>query len=71
MVWNKRQGKYNRLFEKYLQPNPATPLIKVDSEQRKKMRVLTYNIWFENITQDRIEDLIDVICDTDADIVCL
>lgn len=35
------------------------------------MRILTYNIWFENISAERINDVIDVICETDAEIVCL
>ena len=35
------------------------------------MRVLTYNIWFENITQERIDGILRVIDEADAEFVCL
>ena len=35
------------------------------------VRILTYNIWFENITQERITALLEIIKQADADFVCL
>ena len=35
------------------------------------VRILTYNIWFENITQERINGILRVIEEADADFVCL
>ena len=35
------------------------------------VRILTYNIWFENITQERIDCILEVIREADADFVCL
>jgi endonuclease/exonuclease/phosphatase family metal-dependent hydrolase len=35
------------------------------------LRVLSYNIWFEKISETRINALLSVIEDADADIVCL
>lgn len=35
------------------------------------VRILTYNIWFENITQERIDCILKIIEKADADFVCL
>ena len=35
------------------------------------VRILTYNIWFENITKERVKSILDVIEEADADFVCL
>ena len=40
--------------------------------RKEEIRVLTYNIWFERTEQrDRIDSIIQVILDADADFVCL
>ena len=36
-----------------------------------QVRILTYNIWFENITQERMDAICAIIEDKDPDIICL
>ena len=37
-----------------------------------QLRILTYNIWFERTEQeDRLDSIIQIILDSDADFVCL
>lgn len=38
---------------------------------KRLVRVLSYNIWFATITQKRMDALLSVIEDADADFVCL
>ena len=43
----------------------------VTERQEPKVKILTYNIWFENITQERINCILEIIKKADADFVCL
>ena len=44
---------------------------RMDMQGRPLVRVLTYNIWFEHITQERIDCILRIIEKADADFVCL
>ena len=35
------------------------------------VKILTYNIWFEDVCEERIGLIIDIILEADADFVCL
>ena len=57
-------------FSQSLKPVP-TRFKRQDSSGNPMVRVLTYNIWFENITQERIDAILEIIRKEDADFVCL
>ena len=38
---------------------------------KPKIRILTWNIWFDNITQERIDCILKIIADKDPDVICL
>ena len=41
------------------------------SEGKKNVRILTWNIWFEDITKERIDSIIQIITEKDPDFICL
>ena len=57
-------------FAKSLKPEP-TNFKRFDMAGNPMIRILTYNIWFENITQERIDCILEIIKKADADFVCL
>ena len=36
-----------------------------------KVKILTYNIWFEEVVPERLDSVLAIIEETDADFVCL
>ena len=42
-----------------------------DDKGRPEVKILTYNIWFEKITKERIGEVMRVIEEADADFICL
>ena len=54
-----------------LKPEPATFKRYSMATGEPMVRILTYNIWFENITQERIDCILEIIKEADADFVCL
>ena len=46
-------------------------LRRFDNQGRPVVKILTYNIWFENVTEERIGQVLKVIEQADADFVCL
>ena len=48
-------------FKRYSMATGGEPMV----------RILTYNIWFENVTQERIDCILEIIREADADFVCL
>lgn len=57
-------------FSQSLKPKP-TSFKRHDMQGNPIVRILTYNIWFENITQERIDCILEIIQKADADFVCL
>lgn len=53
-----------------LKPQP-TSFKRHNMRGEPMVRILTYNIWFENVTQERIDAILKVIEQADADFVCL
>ena len=53
-----------------VKPTP-TQFKRHDAEGNPMVRILTYNIWFENITEERISCILEIIKKADADFVCL
>ena len=41
------------------------------SRGEPKVKVLTYNIWFEEVRPERLEAVLEIIREADADFVCL
>ena len=41
-----------------------------DDKGRPEVKILTYNIWFEKISKERISEVMKVIEEADADFIC-
>merc|ERR1711971_789134 len=43
----------------------------VTEGSKPKIRIMTWNIWFDNITQERIDCILNIIAEKDPDVICL
>ena len=44
---------------------------RVGEQQQEQLRVLTYNVWFDNITKERYNCIMEIIEKEDPDFICL
>ena len=44
---------------------------RINEEGLPSVRILTYNIWFENITKERMDCILKIIQEKDPDFICL
>ena len=40
-------------------------------DDRPLVKILTYNIWFEQLVQERLDAVLEIIQQADADFICL